>query len=75
MTANAQINRKVINKTVEPANRKSGEMMQHKHDTDNAIAATFFVPNFCEIIPLKTHANQPEAMMRNDNNETFKFSP
>ena len=75
ITANAQTNKKTMNSTDEPANRKSGETMQHKHETVNAATATFFAPNFCEIIPLKTHANPPEAMIKNDKSETFRLIP
>src|SRR6478736_4016488 len=71
ITTSPQTTRKTINKIIESDTRKSGEVIQHKQDKDNAIVATRFAPKYCDKIPLKTQASPPDAMIRKDHSETF----
>ena len=44
MTTNPQKNKKLIKRTTEWEKRKSGEIIQHKQDKNNATVAVFFMP-------------------------------
>ena len=72
ITTSPQKNKKISNKIIESENKKRGEVMQHKHDENKAIVAIFLAPKCWESIPLKTHANPPDPMIRNDNKGTFR---
>ncbi len=63
-----------MNKTGESANRKNGEIKQHKQDRKRAIVAIFFAPIRLESIPLTTQARAPDPMIRNEYKETFRFT-
>ncbi len=68
-----QTKRKTMNKTYDGENKKSGEVTQHIQDINKDIVAIFLAPNDCEIIPPKTQAIAPEAMIKKDNNETLRL--
>ena len=73
ITTRLHMKRKTMNWVAELEKRKNGETRQHKHDMKRAMEAIFFVPKCCESIPLKTHANAPEAIIKNDNSETLRL--
>src|SRR5215211_691213 len=68
MTTKLQKNRKVISVGNELLKSNNGESRQHTQESDRAMVAIFFVPKYCESIPLATHANPPKAMIRKDSN-------
>ena len=66
-------NRKQRKRKVEFEKRKNGEMIQHKQEMNNDKVAIFLTPKNWETIPLKTQANPPEAIMKNEKKGTFRF--
>jgi len=69
------MNRNEIKSKGEFIKRKRGEVIQHKQDKNKDMVAVFFAPTYSESIPLKTQAKPPEAMIKNENRETFKWLP
>ena len=75
ITTRPQKNKNIISVAVELANRKNGEVMQHKHDSSKHEAAIFFTPKYCENIPLKIQASPPDAIIKKENKETLRLMP
>ena len=69
ITDNPQINKKNSNSVTEGSKRKKGEIIQQPQEINNEIAATFFAPKYCEMMPLKTQAIPPQAIMKKDKND------
>lgn len=66
-----QQNRNIRNKYTEPLNRNTGESRQHKPESESAIVASLFAPNFCDSIPATMQEMPPEAIIKKENSETF----
>ena len=66
-------NRKQMKRKAEFENRKNGETIQHKQDMDKDKMAIFFTPKYWETMPLKTQANPPEAIIKNEKKGTLRF--
>ena len=75
MTAILHVNRNAKNKMAELQESSHGEMMQQRHDRDNAMVAVFLTPMRCEMIPPKTQAMLPTEIMAKDIRGTLKSTP
>lgn len=73
ITTNPQKNKNAIRSVEDGVNRNSGEVRQQRQDSNKAMVAIRLAPNRCENTPLITHAIPPEAIIRKDNKETFRF--
>lgn len=73
ITTNPQTNKKRINKVGEELDKNNGDIRQQVHDRNNDQVATFFAPKYPESCPPIMHDNAPEAIIKKDVKETFKF--
>ena len=72
ITAIPQINIKITSATGELLNNSNGEIKQQRHDMDRAIVAVRLAPSRCDINPLNTQANEPDAIIKKDSNGILK---
>ena len=70
-----QKTRNTISPVLEPLLNNSGDVMQHTQDSNKAKEAVFLTPMLCEMYPLAMHEIAPAAIIKNDNNGTFKGLP
>ena len=66
-----QENRKISTKHTDLLNRNTGESRQHKPESESAIVAIRFAPNFCDSTPATMQEMPPEAIIKKENSETF----
>lgn len=72
ITTRPQKNKKRRNTYSSLLNKNNGETIQQRQERNNERVASFLGWNTCESNPLKTHANPPEAIIRNEKRGTFK---
>ena len=68
---NPQENSKTRKKYREPLKRKIGDSKQHKPESESATIAILFAPNFWESNPPITQDKPPEAITKNEYNDTL----